>query len=158
MWKPFITVSLLAIIVIQAIPRSKADERKALTAEKAMQLGAFSISLAVKDLDASYDFYTKLGFTVIGGSKSQNYYVLRNEHAVVGIFYGMFEKNILTFNPGWTVDGNHPDKFTDIRDLQKALKNEGMKFDLEADTSTKGPASFMITDPDGNPILFDQHR
>lgn len=158
MWKPAVTASLIAIIALQAISPSQADERKTPAKEKSMELGAFSISLAVKDLDASYDFYTKLGFTVIGGSKAQNYYVLRNGDAAIGIFQGMFEKNILTFNPGWTVDGNHPDKFTDIRDLQRALKKQGMKFDLEADPTTKGPASFVITDPDGNPILFDQHR
>ncbi len=123
-----------------------------------MKLGAFSVSLAVKDLAASRDFYEKLGFEKFGGDPEHNYLMMKNDDHVIGLFEGMFEKNMLTFNPGWDQSCGELDEFTDVRDLQKRLKEQGIAFDLEADESTNGPASFMITDPDGNPILIDQHR
>ena len=122
-----------------------------------MQLGAFSISLAVKDLDASRSFYEKLGFRVFAGDATQNWLILKNGDHVIGLFQGMFEKNILTFNPGWDSNAQRLDTFTDIRDLQRELKAQGVKFEQEADESTTGPASFVVVDPDGNPILVDQH-
>ena len=123
-----------------------------------MELGAFSISLTVKDLAASKAFYEKLGFSDLGGVPEQNWVILKNGDTVIGLFQGMFEKNILTFNPGWGQDAKNLDNFTDIRDLQKALKAQGMEFVQEADETTEGPASFVLADPDGNPILVDQHR
>ncbi len=123
-----------------------------------MKLGAFSVSLAVKDLAASRDFYEKLGFEQFGGDPAHNYLIMKNGDHVIGLFQGMFEKNMLTFNPGWDQSCVELEEFTDVREMQKALKAEGVTFDVEADESTRGPASFMITDPDGNPILIDQHR
>jgi catechol 2,3-dioxygenase-like lactoylglutathione lyase family enzyme len=122
-----------------------------------MELGAFSISLAVKDIDASKAFYEKLGFEVFMGDISQNWLILRNGEYVIGLFQGMFEKNLLTFNPGWNQQTQPLESFTDIRELQRQLKSQGVEFMSEADENTTGPASFMIADPDGNPILFDQH-
>ena len=123
-----------------------------------MDLGNFSISLAVKDLNASRAFYEKLGFTMIGGQPEQKWLILRNGDAIIGLFQGMFEENIMTFNPGWARDGDHPDEFTDIRDLQKQMKAAGLVLKSEADESTTGPTSLVIVDPDGNQILIDQHR
>ena len=122
-----------------------------------MELGNFSISLAVKDLEASRSFYEKFGFTVFAGDASQNWLILKNGDHVIGLFQGMFEKNILTFNPGWDSNAQKLDSFTDIRDLQRQLKAQGVQLVQEADESTTGPASFVAVDPDGNPILFDQH-
>ncbi len=122
-----------------------------------MELGAFSVSLAVKDLEASKTFYEKLGFEVMGGDAMQNWLILKNGNCVIGLFQGMFEKNILTFNPGWDQNANNLDSFTDVRDLQKALKAQGVIFETEADENSTGPSSFVIVDPDGNPILVDQH-
>ncbi len=122
-----------------------------------MQLGAFSISLAVKDLEASRQFYEKLGFSAFGGDPSQNWLILKNGDAVIGLFQGMFEQNILTFNPGWDQAAQPLDSFTDVRELQRQLKAQGAEFQLEADESTTGPASFIVVDPDGNPVLVDQH-
>lgn len=122
-----------------------------------MQLGAFSISLNVKDIKASKTFYEKLGFSVFGGDESQNWLIMKNGDHVIGLFQGMFEKNMLTFNPGWNQDGQQLDSFTDVRDLQKNLKAQGIVIENEADESTTGPASFIVTDPDGNLILIDQH-
>lgn len=122
-----------------------------------MELGAFSISLTVKDLNASQEFYTKLGFEVFAGEVSQNWLILKNGKHVIGLFQGMLEKNTLTFNPGWDNNAEALDDFMDVREIQKALKEQGVKFDSEADESTSGPASFIILDPDGNPILVDQH-
>jgi catechol 2,3-dioxygenase-like lactoylglutathione lyase family enzyme len=122
-----------------------------------MELGAFSISLAVKDIEASKIFYEKLGFTVFGGDISQNWLILKNGDHVIGLFQGMFEKNILTFNPGWDSDARPLDTFTDVRELQRQLKAQGVELQTEADESTTGPASLIVVDPDGNPILFDQH-
>ena len=121
-----------------------------------MQLGAFSISLAVKNLDASRAFYEKLGFEAFGGD-GEHFQIMKNGETVIGLFQGMFENNLLTFNPGWDQDANTLDDYTDIRELQQALKAQGIEIREEIDPSTTGPASFMIFDPDGNPILFDQH-
>jgi lactoylglutathione lyase len=123
-----------------------------------MELGAFSISLAVKDIVTSKDFYQKLGFEEVSGDISQNWLILRNGDHTIGLFQGMFEKNILTFNPGWDKNAANLDTFTDIRTLQRHLKEQGLEFASEADENSTGPASFMLIDPDGNPILVDQHR
>ncbi len=122
-----------------------------------MKLGAFSISLTVKDLAASRAFYSKLGFEVIGGDSAQNWLILQNGDTTVGLFHGMFERNMLTFNPGWTSKQKHVESFTDVRDIQRHLKAEGVTLMSEADEATTGPASFVAIDPDGNPILVDQH-
>ncbi len=123
-----------------------------------MKLGAFSVSLAVKDIAASRDFYMKLGFEEAGGDAEQNWLILRNGDHVIGLFQGMFEKNTLTFNPGWDQQCGELESFTDVRVLQRQLKEAGIEIAIEADESTQGPASFCIFDPDGNPVLFDQHR
>ena len=123
-----------------------------------MQLGAFSVSLAVKDLEASRDFYEKLGFLPIGGDAEQNWLILKNGDHVIGLFQGMFDGNLLTFNPGWDQNGNELDSFTDVRRLQSELKRAGVHLITEADETTSGPASLMLSDPDGNQILIDQHR
>ena len=122
-----------------------------------MELGAFSISLAVKDLSASKEFYEKFGFEVFGGDASQNWLILKNGDTTIGLFQGMFEKNILTFNPGWDSDARELDTFTDVRDLQRQLKAQGVELESEADVNSTGPTSFVAIDPDGNPILVDQH-
>lgn len=122
-----------------------------------MQLGAFSVSLAVKDIRASVAFYEKLGFTHHVGDISQNWLVMKNGDAVVGLFQGMFEKNALTFNPGWNQDAQAIAPFTDVRDIQAQLKDRGVELLSEAEPETTGPASFMLMDPDGNPIIVDQH-
>lgn len=121
-----------------------------------MQLGAFSISLAVKDIAASRAFYEKFGFTVFGGD-AKTWVILKNGDHVIGLFQGMIEKNTLTFNPGWDSNAAPVDGFTDIRELQRRLKEQGVELVAEADESTTGPAYFMAIDPDGNPVLFDQH-
>ena len=122
-----------------------------------MPLGNFSVSLAVKDLDASRAFYQKLGFEVFGGDPTQNWLILQNGSATVGLFQGMFERNMLTFNPGWDSAGNTLPEFTDVRELQRRMKLAGLTPVTEADESTAGPASCMVIDPDGNPVLIDQH-
>ena len=123
-----------------------------------MELGNFSVSLVVKDIEASRVFYEKLGFTVFGGNQTQNWLIMKNgDHAIVGLFQGMFDKNILTFNPGWDSNAQALGSFTDVRDLQRHLKAQGVQLQTEADENTTGPASFMVVDPDGNPILVDQH-
>lgn len=123
-----------------------------------MDLGAFSISLSVKDIHTSKAFYEKLGFEEMGGDISQNWVILKNGDHVVGLFQGMFEGNMLTFNPGWDQNTNQLDIFTDVRDIQKELKGQGIELITEADESTHGPAHIMLADPDGNMILIDQHR
>ena len=123
-----------------------------------MKLGAFSVSLNVSNLGASRDFYAKLGFEPIGGNADENWLILKNGDHVIGLFQGMFEKNMLTFNPGWDQQGKELDTFTDVREIQKELKGHGITLASEADESTQGPASFTVIDPDGNPILIDQHR
>ena len=122
-----------------------------------MELGAFSVSLAVKDLQASRSFYEKLGFTMFAGDASQNWLILKNGDVTIGLFQGMFEKNILTFNPGWNSDAQPLGQFTDVRELQRRLKESGVEILTPADESSTGPGSFVIADPDGTPILVDQH-
>ena len=122
-----------------------------------MELGAFSVSLAVKDLEASRAFYEKFGFKTLGGEADKGWLILKNGQHVIGLFQGMFEKNMLTFNPGWNQDAGHLDGFTDVRELQRQLKAAGVQLRTEADETTKGPAHFVAVDPDGNPILVDQH-
>jgi len=125
--------------------------------EQVMELGAFSISLAVKDLGASKEFYEKLGFSMFHGDASQNWIIMKNGECVVGLFQGMFEKNILTFNPGWDSSARPIADYTDVREIQRRLKAEGVPLLSEADESSSGPASCMLMDPDGNPVLIDQH-
>jgi lactoylglutathione lyase len=122
-----------------------------------MDLGAFSISLAVKDIGASKEFYEKLGFNVFGGDASEHWLIMKNGDHAIGLFQGMFERNTLTFNPGWDSNASALDTFTDVRELQRKLRAEGVEFISEADEGTTGPASFVAVDPDGNPILVDQH-
>jgi len=122
-----------------------------------MELGAFSISLAVKDINASKEFYEKLGFKYFGGDVSENWLILKNGDHVIGLFQGMFDKNMLTFNPGWDQNAQELDAFTDVRQIQHQLKEKGVEFVSEADESATGPTSFIVVDPDGNPILVDQH-
>ncbi len=128
-----------------------------LAASPDMKLGNFSISLAVKDIKASKQFYEKLGFTTFMGEQARNWLIMKNGDHVIGLFQGMFEKNVLTFNPGWDSNAKKLPAFTDVRELQRHLKAQGVKLATEADESTTGPASFTATDPDGNQILFDQH-
>ncbi|WP_445711313.1 VOC family protein [Flavobacterium sp.] len=123
-----------------------------------MKLGAFSISLSVKDLKTSKEFYKKLGFNTYAGSMEQNYLIMKNDNALIGLFQGMFQGNILTFNPGWDENASNLENFDDIRKIQKELKNNGLTLTNEADDKAEGPASLMLTDPDGNVILLDQHR
>ena len=122
-----------------------------------MELGNFSVSLAVKDLQKSKAFYQALGFQVFHGDEGQGWLIMKNGDCNIGLFQGMFEKNILTFNPGWDHQANSLDSFTDVRVLQKNLKEKGIKLETEVDESGSGPGSFVIVDPDGNPILIDQH-
>jgi len=123
-----------------------------------MKLGAFSVSLNVKDIKTSKQFYENLGFKVFAGGMEKNYLIMKNENSLIGLFQGMFEGNILTFNPGWDENGKNIDKFDDVREIQRQLKNKGITIKPEADENTSGPASFMVTDPDGNVVLIDQHR
>ncbi len=122
-----------------------------------MKLGAFSVSLNVKDINASKQFYESLGFKVFAGDLKMNYLIMKNENSLIGLFYGMFEKTMLTFNPGWDENANKVEKFEDIREIQRNLKSKGIKLMTEADEKTSGPASLMVVDPDGNQILIDQH-
>ena len=123
-----------------------------------MNLGAFSISLAVKDIAASRAFYEKLGFEVAGGDQEQNWLVMRNAGHTIGLFQGMFDQNILTFNPGWGKDAQPVDPFTDVREIQRELKARGVALTREADADSSGPEHITLIDPDGNPVLIDQHR
>ena len=123
-----------------------------------MKLGAFSISLSVQDIHASKQFYENLGFSVFGGNIDQKWLIMKNGNALIGLFQGMFEKNIITFNPGWDENAQNMDEFDDVRTIQKQLKEKGIKLESEAAENTSGPASFVLTDPDGNSILVDQHR
>ncbi|MED3550038.1 VOC family protein [Cytobacillus praedii] len=123
-----------------------------------MELGAFSVSLTVKDIQVSKAFYENLGFQVFGGNMDQNWLIMKNGNCIIGLFQGMFEKNILTFNPGWNQNAENLEDYTDIRDLQKQLKEKGINILTEAHESGEGPAHFTIEDPDGNQILVDQHR
>jgi catechol-2,3-dioxygenase len=145
-----IALALAAAFCMGFISNTKKEEN--------MKVGAFSMSLSVKDLKASKEFYENLGFTVFGGGMSQNYLILKNGNALIGLFQGMFRGNIITFNPGWDENAKELTDFTDVREIQKHLKSKGIKLSAEADENTKGPASMMLSDPDGNVILFDQHR
>jgi lactoylglutathione lyase len=141
-------VASVVPLAAQTAPQSK---------EQGMELGAFSVSLNVKSLAASKSFYEKLGFQSFAGDPAKNWLILKNGDHVIGLFQGVFEKNILTFNPGWDSNAQKLAAFTDVRELQRRLKSKGVKMVNEADESTKGPASFIVVDPDGNPILVDQH-
>lgn len=134
------------------------ENQHQLNAEHKMKLGAFSMSLNVKDLNASKQFYEKLGFSVFAGSMKANYLIMKNENTLIGLFQGMFQGNILTFNPGWDENAQNIEKFDDVRVIQKQLKSSGIKLTTEADEQSSGPASVTLTDPDGNMILLDQHR
>ena len=123
-----------------------------------MKLGAFSVSINVKDIHASQRFYETLGFVKIGGDLNQNYLIMKNENSIIGLFQGMFEGNILTFNPGWDENGNNVEHFNDVREIQEHLKSNKIELITETDQSAAGPASIMLTDPDGNMIMIDQHR
>jgi catechol 2,3-dioxygenase-like lactoylglutathione lyase family enzyme len=123
-----------------------------------MELGAFSISLAVKDIAASREFYEKLGFTVFGGEQAQRWLIMKNGTTLIGLFQGMFEKNLLTFNPGWDSDAQPLASFTDVREIQRRLRSQAVAIDQEVDEGTSGPGHIVVTDPDGNSILLDQHR
>lgn len=122
-----------------------------------MQLGAFSVSLSVKDLQASKSFYETLGFSVFAGNPDHNYLIMKSGDTLIGLFQGMFENNLLTFNPGWDQNANNLESFSDVREIQRKLKDQGIAIDNEADETTTGPGSFMVVDPDGNAILIDQH-
>ena len=126
--------------------------------ENNMKLGAFSVSLNVKDINVSKQFYEKLGFTVFAGGMEKHYLIMKNENSLIGLFHGMFAGNILTFNPGWDENAKNIEPFDDVREIQRQLKSKGIKLITEADEKTSGPASIMTTDPDGNVILIDQHR
>lgn len=134
------------------------QNKKSIKKENNMILGAFSVSLNVKDINVSKKFYENLGFVQLGGDLAKNYLIMKNENSIIGLFQGMFEGNILTFNPGWDENGNEIDTFIDIRKIQQELKSNGINIGTEIDKNTAGPASFMTTDPDGNVILIDQHR
>jgi len=123
-----------------------------------MKLGAFSVSLSVKDLSISKEFYEKLGFSVFGGDEKMNYLIMKNGNSLIGLFQGMFEGNILTFNPGWDENASPLDEFDDVREIQASLKKDNVELTSEADPVTSGPASITLIDPDGNAILIDQHR
>ena len=142
----------LSVYAIVAISKEELQ-----TDETNMKLGNFSVSLSVKDIAVSRAFYEKLGFTVRGGDQEQNWLILQNDTTIIGLFQGMFEGNIMTFNPGWDNDGKTLPEFTDVRELQRDLKAKNVTLISEADEETSGPASFMIQDPDGNQILVDQH-
>lgn len=133
-------------------------QEKNISNQKNMELGAFSISLKVKDIKKSVEFYEKLGFTYKGGNIDQNWIVLKNGSTVIGLFQGFIEENTLTFNPGWDQSASEVNPFTDVREIQKKLKEKGVKVDREANESTKGPEYIVLKDPDGNSILIDQHR
>jgi predicted lactoylglutathione lyase len=158
-WLLACALGLVAMQSPQSQPAASGDRPTGVShMQPPIELGNFSVSLTVKDLAASRAFYEKLGFTVRGGDPKQNWIILQNETAIIGLFQGMFDKNMLTFNPGWDRDKNTLPTFEDVRDLQKRLKAQGIStFTATADETSTGPAYFMLTDPDGNPILVDQH-
>ncbi len=152
-------VALIALIAIAANGRQDSDgvPTKKAEPDKEIRLGNFSISLSVKDIKASLEFYERLGFRQKGGNLAQNWVILQNETSTIGLFQGMFEKNSLTYNPGWDRDSKTLKEFDDVRDIQRELLNRGLELSVKADESTDGPAFFVLSDPDGNPILVDQH-
>ncbi len=155
------TIFVLGFYLNTVLARNSTNNHSAITKtekQNNMKLGAFSISLSVKDLKTSKDFYEKLGFTIFAGSMEQKYLIMKNDKALIGLFQGMFQGNILTFNPGWDENAINLENFDDIRKIQMQLKNSGLRLTREADEKTEGPASLMLTDPDGNVILIDQHR
>jgi len=173
MKKTILTVAAVASAFVlgylnhtHASPATQEDSRTDLSAYitqleeeiEELKLGAFSVSLSVKDLKASKRFYENMGFSMIGGALEYNYVILKNETAVIGLFQGMFEGNILTFNPGWDQNGENIDSFEDVRVIQEKLSEKGIEVGDQIDATTTGPASFVLTDPDGNVIFLDQHR
>ena len=138
--------------------KEQSNDNSTIKKNDTMKLGAFSISLSVKDINASKEFYEKLGFSIFAGGMEKHYLIMKNRNALIGLFHGMFENNILTFNPGWDENATNMETFDDVREIQRQLKIKGIKIENEADESTSGPASFMINDPDGNTIYIDQHR
>ena len=157
---PFVLVALATATLMhetRAEPEKKKADDKKVVAEKPMPLGNFSVSLAVKDINKSKVFYEKLGFNVIGGKIEQNWLILQSELTTIGLFQGMFPRNVMTFNPGWDHKQKTPKGFMDVRDIQARLEKIGMKFTSRADPASTGPANFVLADPDGNPIFFDQH-
>ena len=150
---------LIGLVLLTAFSWSAvAEHPQAEIGSETMDLGTFSISLTVQDIAASRTFYETLGFRQVAGDQAQNWLVLQNGDAKIGLFQGMFDKNIMTFNPGWASDGEHPEEFTDVRDWQRHLKAAGIPLTTEVDESTNGPGSIVLMDPYGNMILFDQHR
>lgn len=154
----FFSKTIISRLPDYSLDKNRTDNSSEINEEGNMKLGAFSISLNVKDLNVSKAFYENLGFTVFAGSMENKYLIMKNENALIGLFQGMFEGNILTFNPGWDENAKNIETFDDVRELQKQLKKNNIKFTTEADENTSGPASFMLNDPDGNMILVDQHR
>jgi predicted lactoylglutathione lyase len=150
-------LTLAAVLAVIAIAGTTSTQSAELKPTKAIELGNFSVSLTVKDIKASKAFYEKLDFKEVGGKLEKNWIVLQNGNARIGLFQGMFDKNIMTFNPGWTKDKETLKEFQDVRELQRTLKARGLTIAPEADETTEGPAYFMVTDPDGNALLFDQH-
>jgi catechol 2,3-dioxygenase-like lactoylglutathione lyase family enzyme len=148
---------LVGALVLVCVVGAGTTGSSQISEEKPLELGNFSVSLAVKDIKASMAFYQKLDFKQVGGHLEQNWVVLQNGSARIGLFQGMFEKNILTFNPGWNKDKETLTDFQDVRELQRVLKARGLTIAPEADAMTKGPAYFEVTDPDGNTLLIDQH-
>jgi catechol 2,3-dioxygenase-like lactoylglutathione lyase family enzyme len=151
------TVLVVALVIGSMSNTIFADQDGGEKENKTMKLGNFSISLAVKDINKSRAFYEKLGFEVIGGQVEQNWLILQNETTTVGLFQGMFEENLMTFNPGWDHKQQTPEDFLDVREIQKQLEKSGVAIKTKADPDSTGPASLVIADPDGNTILFDQH-
>lgn len=148
-----LTGVLLGLLMCQATATLANDTKES----KPMKLGAFSVSLAVKDIHKSKQFYEQLGFTEAGGNIDENWLILRNDQTTIGLFQGMFENNIMTFNPGWDAQAQAIDSFTDVREIQAHLKAGGIELQMEAEEGSEGPASFVLADPDGNVILIDQH-
>mgnify|MGYP003655956049 CR=1 FL=1 len=153
----FIALSLASAFTIGAVFTSMSTNKHKMESEN-IKLGVFSNSLSVKDLNVSKAFYEKLGFTEMGGSMEANYLIMKNEKSIIGLFQGMFEGNIMTFNPGWDENAQDVKEFDDIRKIQKVISEKGIQLENKIDESTTGPASLMFTDPDGNMILIDQHR
>ena len=151
------TLAVTCVLALAAFAGTSSSQSSEPGQKEAMQLGVFSVSLTVKDIKASKAFYEKLDFKEVAGKLEQNWLILQNGTTTIGLFQGMFEKNMLTFNPGWKQDATQLDTFTDVRELQRQLKSQGVELSTEADETTTGPASFVAVDPDGNPILVDQH-
>lgn len=152
-----ITISILSAFMIGVVFTSMTTNKNNME-NNSLKLGVFSNSLSVKDLTLSKEFYEKLGFTIMGGSMESNYLIMKNGNSIIGLFQGMFEGNIMTFNPGWDENAQNVKEFDDIRKIQKVISEKGINLENKIDETTSGPASLMFTDPDGNVILIDQHR